>query len=292
MKSGIPHRIFYMWCGSEKTLDVKMCLFSWQQQMPDFEIIELNETSKQWFDFKSELKNNDWFKAVYERKMWGFVADYIRFKVLYEHGGIWLDTDVSVIKSFAPLMENGIFLGRENPKHVETAIIGAVAKHPLLEKTLDFYKTEIWNTAIYTSPMILTKMLKEHYHLPEEMNDILSFQDIKIYPETYFYPLPLRGAKPKCTEDSYAIHWWKASWNRTEIKNWLNHKHIWGKEKALKVKPNPYRKVYLLGFIPIGRYEYEQHRFTFCGIPILDLKILPHKEVVKAFCFIPILKLK
>lgn len=291
--AAVPRRVFYMWCGAEKPLDVRLCIFGWRQRLPDFELIELSERDSEWFDFKAELRRNDWFRAVYERKMWGFVADYVRFKVLYEHGGVWLDTDVSVIKDFSPLTGDGVFLGRENPRHVETAVIGAVKGHPLLKNILDFYDNEIWHAEIYTSPMLLTEALKRGWGLSGDMRGVVSLEDgIRIYPPEYFYPLALKGNEPELAPDSYAIHWWKASWNRAEIKYWLNHKHIWGRAKALKINPAAYKKVYLFGFIPCGRYEYEERRFSVCGIPLLRLKKTPRKELLMLFGCIPLLKLK
>ena len=77
----IPKRIFYVWgINDEKKRDVQVCIQTWRQYLPDYEIIEINENSKEYFDFQKELQNNKWFKTVYERKMYAFVADYIRVK--------------------------------------------------------------------------------------------------------------------------------------------------------------------------------------------------------------------
>ena len=58
-----------------------------------------------WFDFQQELENCKWLREVYERKMWAYVSDYVRCKVLYEHGGVYLDTDVTLEKDLTPLLE-------------------------------------------------------------------------------------------------------------------------------------------------------------------------------------------
>ncbi len=281
-----------MWSGSEKPLDVKQCIFSWKQLLPGFEIVELNEDSADWFDLKKELQENDWFRAVYERKMWGFVADYVRFKTLYEHGGIWMDTDVSAIKDFSALLACGMILGRENPHHVESAFIGSVKGHPLLKTVLDFYNDKIWQSDIYTSPKILTEVLKDEKGLSDNMEGIVRLDDIAIYPPEYFYPLALKGENPQIGDNSYALHWWKASWKRAEIKDWLNHKHVWGKEKALGMKPVSYKKAYLFGFIPVGRYKYDEKVFSLLGIKLLSFKKSPRKELALLFGFLPLFKLK
>ena len=94
----IPKRIFYVWGANEpKGKAELMCLFSWFQNLKDFEIIEINDNSTEYFNFQEELKNNKWFKTVYDRKMWAYVADYIRIKTLYDNGGVYFDTDVMAI---------------------------------------------------------------------------------------------------------------------------------------------------------------------------------------------------
>ncbi|MCQ2562710.1 MAG: hypothetical protein MJ158_03815 [Alphaproteobacteria bacterium] len=111
----IPKRIFYVWGANEKKpRDVLVCIQTWRQMMPDYEIIELNEDDKTYFDYEENLKANKWFRTVYQNKMWAYVADYIRIKVLYEHGGIYFDTDVSVVKSLTPLLKNKCFVGMQN----------------------------------------------------------------------------------------------------------------------------------------------------------------------------------
>ena len=110
----IPKRIFYVWgVNDPKKRDVLACMQSWRQNCPDYEIIEINEKSKKYFDFQKELTNNKWFKTVYERKMWAYVADYVRIKTLYENGGIYLDTDVTVIKKFDKFLNDPAFVGMQ-----------------------------------------------------------------------------------------------------------------------------------------------------------------------------------
>lgn len=290
----IPKRIFYLWCGCKQPLDVVLCLRSWQQAMPDFEIVEINEKDNTYFDFKKELKENDWFRSVYERKMWGFVADYVRFKAIYDHGGIWLDTDVSSVKSFEPLLSNSCFIGRENNRHVETAVIGAVAGHPLLKSILDFYNEEIWTSELYTSPRVVSYVLEKNYGFVPGQEDIINLQNIVIYPPKYFYPLPLDSSfSQDClSQESVCIHWWKASWNKAEIKYWLSHKHLWGKKKAMKIKLTPYQRVFLFGLIRIGRYETGSKCFFLFSLPVLKIKITSKKILACLFGFLPIIKLK
>lgn len=108
----IPKRIYYVWGYKEpKSRLANICLENWRDKLPDFEIIEINENVPGIFDFQKEYENNLWFKTVYDLKMWAYVADYMRIKTLYDHGGIYLDTDVTVYKDFSPLLEHKMFVG-------------------------------------------------------------------------------------------------------------------------------------------------------------------------------------
>jgi mannosyltransferase OCH1-like enzyme len=91
--------------------------------LPDYEIIEMNERSG-YFNLKKETENNLWLKTVYDLKLWAYISDYVRLKVLYEYGGIYLDTDVTVYKDLMPLLEdNTAFIGMEISKNIACGIM-------------------------------------------------------------------------------------------------------------------------------------------------------------------------
>ncbi len=88
---GIPKKIHYCWFGrNPKSELIEKCIQSWRDRCPDYEIIEWNESNCQ-------LNDNLFIKQAYESKKWAFVSDVIRLKVLYEHGGFYLDTDVEIL---------------------------------------------------------------------------------------------------------------------------------------------------------------------------------------------------
>ena len=100
----IPKKIHYCWFGKNPLpADVKKCIESWKKYCPDYEIIEWNESN---FD----ITQNPFMKAAYENKAWAFVSDYARLKVVYDNGGIYLDTDVELLKSLDSLLENPCYL--------------------------------------------------------------------------------------------------------------------------------------------------------------------------------------
>lgn len=256
----IPKRIFYVWGSNEpKKRDVLACMQSWRQLCPEYKIIEINEDSVEYFDFQKELQSNEWFNAVYHKRMWAFVADYIRIKVLHDHGGIYLDTDVTVLKNFDDFLHETAFVGMQDNAidgkydHVEPAILGAQKHNKVLKCILDIYTNDIWNIPIYTMPDLFSFALEKLYssevkQFSPRSNQIpIDYPDIKIYPEKVFIPLRYREEfTPECiTSETHTIHWWGASWIKPDILNFLQHK-----SKDIKPLNGYYCKMYLFGFIP------------------------------------------
>lgn len=257
----IPKRIFYVWGYKEpKKRDVLACMLSWRQNCPGYEIIEINENSTQYFDFQGELKRNKWFAAVYKRKMWAYVADYIRVHVLYGYGGIYLDTDVSVIKNFDEFLHDPAFVGMQDNaaegKHdfVEPAILGAEKNNQFLKQLVDFYEEDVWKLPIYAMPDLFAWALKRMYgnavkHFPARAEQkVIKYDEMHIYPEKVFIPFRFSETfSPECiTEQTHTVHWWSGSWLRPEVMYFLNNKHL-GKAIA---SDGYLRTVYIL-FVPI-----------------------------------------
>ena len=104
----IPKIIHYCWVGnSPKPKSVLYCIESWRKYCPGYEIREWNESN---YDFSK----NGYMKQAYEAKKWGFVPDYARLDIIYKYGGIYLDTDVELIKSLDELLNQTAFMGFEN----------------------------------------------------------------------------------------------------------------------------------------------------------------------------------
>lgn len=103
----IPKKIHYCWFGENPLSElVNRCIDSWKKFCPEYEIIQWNESN---FDVNS----CDYVKEAYEAKKWAFVSDYAGFKILYEHGELYFDTDVELIKPFDDLTYEGSFMGIE-----------------------------------------------------------------------------------------------------------------------------------------------------------------------------------
>lgn len=99
----IPKIIHYCWFGGNpRPAMVRICIDSWRKVLPDYEIKEWNESN---FDMHS----SPWIEKAYEAKKWAFVADYVRFKVLYEEGGLYFDTDIFLKKDISAFLSHRFF---------------------------------------------------------------------------------------------------------------------------------------------------------------------------------------
>lgn len=131
----IPKRIHYCWFGgNEKSALILRCIDSWKHLLPDYEIVEWNETN---FD----LTFSPFALAAYDEKKWAFVSDVARLKIVYDHGGIYLDTDVELFSSMSDrYLENNAFFFFDNIEYLNTGIgFGAEANSPIIRKLLEDY---------------------------------------------------------------------------------------------------------------------------------------------------------
>ena len=110
----IPKKIHYCWFGrGELSAKAKKCIKSWKKYCPDYEIIEWNEDN---FD----VNQNEYTKKVYAEKKYAFLSDFARLKIIYEQGGIYLDVDVEVVKSFDDLLSSKAYFGFESNEYANT----------------------------------------------------------------------------------------------------------------------------------------------------------------------------
>ena len=212
----IPKIIHYCWFG-EKPLNAQgqKCLASWKRYFPDFKIIEWNASNV-------DLENCcQYVKDAYAEKKWAFVSDYVRFKVLYEHGGVYFDTDVEVIRSFDDILEKGAFMGCENPptklaNDVNPGLGCAVAPGlGFYKEVLDDYEKSSFyiddgSLNLYTVVQRTTDLLRKHGL--KDTREIQQVAEISIYPSEYFCPINMETGKLEITGNTHSIHRYAASW--------------------------------------------------------------------------------
>lgn len=252
----IPKRIFYVWgVGEEKSPKVKKCMQTWDEKLHGYEIIEINESSQFYFNFKKELAENKWFRTVYDRKMWAFISDYIRIKVLHKNGGVYFDTDVSVVRDIEFVLSENSFVGIQSSSldgradWVEPAVCGCQKGNIFFQRVLSFYDKQIWQNDIYTMPQIFDFFLKKFDIFPfppKKEQVVIQTSEITIYPEKYFIPYRFREEfNEQCiTDNTYTIHWWGASWPTPENILFLKYKSILEYQDSYSIdKLNPFVSV-------------------------------------------------
>lgn len=232
----IPKKLHYIWLGGKKKTNLsQICINSWDKELSDFQITEWNETN---LNLDEIASTNRFFRECRKRKLWAYMADYLRLLILYQEGGVYFDADIQVLKDFAPLLESECFLGMEAKGYIGTGVIASEPGHPLIRKCLEFYEEEIWNSELFTIPSIMTKVVKNN---PELNNSY------KIYPVDYFAPYdPWEEYRKECvTENTYCIHWFQADWiDDPAIRRFLAVKHI----------NNPLKKAYMVLKKEIGAF--------------------------------------
>jgi mannosyltransferase OCH1-like enzyme len=195
----IPKKIHYCWFGgSEKPELVQRCIETFERFMPDYEIIEWNESNFDYAVSEFALKN-------YERGKYGFVSDYFRLKTLYDHGGIYIDSDVEIKKSFTPLLAHEMFMGFMINCNLGTAVIGCEKHSRVIKELLDEYE----NLEVSETPSndIFTRFFLRKFpsFLLNNQFQLLDGQ-VAIYPKEYF-------ERPAWKKDrGYAVHHYLGSW--------------------------------------------------------------------------------
>jgi len=233
----IPKVIHYCWFGGkEKPELIKKCMKSWEENLPDYKIIEWNEKN-------FNIEEFDFTQKAYKAKKWAFVADYCRIWVLYNQGGIYLDTDMEVLKSLDKFIKNESFVGIERDKIINAAILGAKAKNEFIKKILNYYDKINFINYIddldkITIPNIITQLaIGEGCEGDKDVENVRNI--ITVYSKEYFYPKNHSWERANITENTYTIHHYEGSWrNKTKIcKSKLKQIliNIFGYEKIIKL---------------------------------------------------------
>lgn len=213
----IPKKIHYCWFGRNPLPEsAQKCIASWRKYLPDYEIIEWNEDN---FD----VNLIPYTTQAYQAKKYAFVSDYARFKILYEQGGLYFDTDVEVIKSMDDIIARGPFMGFEIDSDGKNNIgaiapglgLGVEAGHDLYKEIIEAYDQlqfinatgELNQTTvvIYTSNILVKKGLTAK-------KGIQQISGIFLYPKEYFNPLDDNTGRLAITENTHSIHWYSKTW--------------------------------------------------------------------------------
>ena len=201
----IPRIIHYIWFGKkEKSKAVKKCIASWRKYCPEYKIIEWNETNY-------NVKKNQYMYEAYRAKKWAFASDYARYDVVYRYGGIYLDTDVELVSSLEPLLQNMMYMGFLEDKRVNSGLgFGSVAGNIILKEILQYYDGKSFYKKNGEMDLRIcnhneTSVLVKHGLLRNGKEQWLDYAHV--YPREYLNPV---GEKP--TEQTISVHHFEGSW--------------------------------------------------------------------------------
>lgn len=206
----IPKKIHYCWFGGNPLTELgERCLESWKKYFPDYEIVEWNESNY-------DVHKIPYISQAYNEKKYAFVSDFARFDILYEHGGLYFDTDVEVIKSMDKIIEQGAFAGVEFPGKLNAGLgLASPAASPIYKEILDSYRkstfiTENGQKDLTTVVTRVSDIFKKYGFTDE--NKIQKIADVTIYPVEYFCPKDYETGILTITDNTYSIHHYDASW--------------------------------------------------------------------------------
>ena len=215
-------KIHYCWFGkSPKSPLILKCIASLRQYCPNAEIIEWNENN---FD----INLSRYTKEAYLSKKWAFVSDYCRFYVLYNYGGVYLDTDVELLRNIDDLPTN--FVGFENPNYVASGLIRGAQKGDWFCKLMleDFNKDVfITSQGVFNKRTVCERETELLCKYGLKRNNLhQQIVDLNVFPSDFFCPIDYKTGKINITENTYSIHHYAASWCTDEM---CYHKTIYKK---------------------------------------------------------------
>lgn len=210
----IPKIIHYCWFGrNPKPKLAQKCIKSWEKFCPDYEILEWNEEN---FDVSTAPL---YVRQAYEAGRWAFVTDYVRLQALTEMGGVYMDTDVEVVRSLDPFLEQEAFAGFEHIDRVQTGLLACQKGFSLFQDFLRYYDDasffkEDGSVDTTTNVEILTNLCRQR---GLAFNDAYQVVDgLAVYPKEVFCPVDFDTKKLKKTGKTVTIHWFSGSWHTEE----------------------------------------------------------------------------
>lgn len=223
----IPNKIHYVWMGGADKSELALrCIESWKKYMPDYEIIEWNESN---FD----INMIDYTREAYEQKKWAFVSDAVRTHVLKEHGGIYFDTDVELFKEPKDIFSIGdVVLGFDGKFLLSTGVMATIPNHPIFVKLWSCYTVShfINSNEESTINTKLTFIVIDYIKKKRITNGTYFLNNVKILPSKYFSNSSANDNSP-----IFAIHYFAGSWKTKTKLTFLQYIIFVIKFKLLRV---------------------------------------------------------
>lgn len=210
----IPKVIHYCWFGRGKMPELALkCIESWRKYLPDYEIKEWNEDN---FD----LDLYPYAREAYDNRKFAFVTDVVRLYALYHEGGVYMDTDVEVLKNLDCFLDLPAFSGFEDDVHIPTGIMASEKNGEWAKWQLSYYDGKHFvqkdGTLDLTTNVVTisTCMAERGFRLQNSLQDFKGI--ITIYPKDHFCPKSYVDGKIHLTKNSYTIHHFSGSWKSSK----------------------------------------------------------------------------
>ena len=254
----IPKIIHYCWFGGNPLPPLaKKCLRSWKKYCPEYQI-------KKWSEENFNIESAPTYvRQAYEAKKWAFVTDYVRLYALVKYGGIYMDTDVEVLKKLDKFLCHKAFSGFEDGIHIPTGIMACEKGFPLFNEFLSFYDTaNFYNQegkpAYVTNVTIITDIcLSKGFQGNNKYQEIEGFA---LYPRDVFCPVSYHTGLLEKTKNTVTIHWFAGSWHNQEQRK--QRVERMKKARTEHIRRAPFRFFRYL----LGNRMYEGIRKTIKGI--------------------------
>lgn len=215
----IPKIIHYCWFGRNPlpVLAVK-CIESWKKYCPNYEI-------KEWNEDNFNLDSYPYVREAYDSRKFAFVTDVVRLYALYTEGGIYMDTDVEVLKPLDKFLIHYAFSGFEDEQNIQTGIMGSERGGRWVKENLAHYEGRHFLNEDGTLDLTTNVATITNYMLPLGLKQNNTYQDfpdlITFYPKDYFCPKSYIDGKIHLTDNTYTIHHFAGSWQAGRIKTFL-----------------------------------------------------------------------
>lgn len=229
----IPKVIHYCWFGGKAIPNhLQKCIDSWRKYAPDYQIIKWDESN---FD----LYCHPFVECAYNAKAWAFVSDYARLKIVYESGGIYLDTDVELIRNIDFLLENKCYIGVQQYKQLCTTGLGFGAEKfsPVIGAMLSKYDGLHFDMKIKNDiacPWLNNAVIESYGY--KKSNEVVVLEEVTIYPSKYFDPISVGNTADLFCCETVSIHHYAASWMPRKVRAKKKIIRILGEKNYFKLK--------------------------------------------------------
>ncbi|MCI9441616.1 MAG: hypothetical protein HFH15_10365 [Ruminococcus sp.] len=221
----IPKKIHYFWFGKgEIPEENRKCIESWKKYCPQYEIIK-------WTEENYDVTKCNYMRQAYENRKWGFVPDYARLDILYQYGGIYLDTDVELISGLDDLLFENAFIGFQRNFWINIGLgCGCEKGMNLFGEMRDAYENinfvEDGRLNLLASPYYQTLVLKRHGLKCN--NQFQKINGISVFPTDVFDPQGYSFGKVSLTKNTHSIHHYSESWldDEQRDKNLARYKEV------------------------------------------------------------------